>query len=357
LPGDHLLEDQIDADDIITGSNKENSTSRMAPTSEIVSYQHIQEKASELARTCQNDQPKMRTILGNLHRMIERVRDGYDIFITFEEGFVNMPNASNALPGAPRSAISRAIPNATGVKRLQSGREYNSRHKKKYRKHVTLSQVTNSNDDRFLPAPNAKSRSCTVCRQKGHGRGKCPLITKYGVSPFAEKGMASRHRLSKNLANISKYELEFRPTGDDRTILTELPAMREIKGLVIHRRYLANRALLNPYTTENICLECTLLHIEGVEHPSYTQKLFNTDCISVYLIRNQTNLIMCQVEESSGVVYPAPPQRQAAMSQMSQILHATAMVGEELPFLESQAMLQKSFQQNIGGLTQASNHE
>jgi hypothetical protein len=147
--------------------------------------------------------------------MIERVCDGYDIFITLEEGFVNMTNTSNALPGVPLPAITRAIPNATGLKRKQLGREYNSRTHKKHRKHVSLSQVLkNSNDDTFLPPPNVKGRSCTVCRQKGHGKGKCPLITKYGVTPIDQEHDQVLQRLSKNLKiSITKFELKCRPTG------------------------------------------------------------------------------------------------------------------------------------------------
>jgi hypothetical protein len=50
--GDQLQGDQIYADYIIDLANKENSTPRMAHVSNTVKYQHIQEKLSELARTC-----------------------------------------------------------------------------------------------------------------------------------------------------------------------------------------------------------------------------------------------------------------------------------------------------------------
>ncbi len=322
--------DLTDGDERENGDDKENTTPSMPPVSDKVTYQHIQERSSELARTCQNDQPKMRTILCNLNQMIERVRDGQDIFVTFEGGYIGTPLNSNAVDiNGPRAAISRAIPNAIGVKRMQSGREYNSRNRKKHRKHVSLSQVSNSNDDSHLPPPNTKGRSCLVCRQKGHGKGRCPLITKYGIKPLEKNNESVRQRLSGNLSSITKFQLDNRPTGDDRTILTELPAMKEIKGLVIHWRHLINEALFNPLLPENICLECTILHEQGREHPSFTLKLFNIDCISAFIIRNKTNLIMCQLEDSL-----APPDHTHTM-------------------LQSQGLSQHSFQ-NVAGLSQVS---
>ena len=147
---------------------------------------------------------------------------------------------------------------------------FNSRHQKNYQKTVTLSQLTNSNDDSFLPPPNVKSRPCTICRQKGHGQGRCPYITKFGTTPLEKNNEAVRQRLQKNLSILTTYELQRRHPEENRTILTELPAVREIKGFVIHKRFLGNGALYNPYTPENICLECTVLHQHGIEHPSFT---------------------------------------------------------------------------------------
>jgi hypothetical protein len=297
--------DQMDPVEMWDDEDKENSTQLMPPVSNIVTYQHIQERSSELARTCQNDQPKMRTILCNLNQMIERVRDGHDIFINFDDGFIETSLKSNAGDtNQPRDAIARAIPNAIGVKRKKSGREYNSRNQKKHRKNVSMSQVSNSNDDSHLAPPNTKSRSCLVCRQKGHGKGRCPLITKYGIKPLEKNNESVRQRLSRNLSSITKFQLDNRPMGDARTIMTELPAMKEIKGLVIHRRFLMNHSLFNPLSPENICLECTILHEQGREHPSFTLQLFNIDCISAFIIRNKTNLIMCQLEDSSQPDHP-----------------------------------------------------
>ena len=309
------LDDPMDEGVLVDVSNKENFMVQLTQIGETVSYQHIMEKYSELACTCQNDQTKMRSLLANLHCMKERVRDGKDIFAHFDTAILNLPSDSTTTDiNQPRNAVSRPVPNSTSVKRKKSGNEYhsnsrgfNSRHQKNYRKTVTLSQMSNSNDDTFLPPPNVKSRSCTICRQKGHGQGRCPFITKFGTTPLEKGNESARQRLSKNLSIMTTYELEMRCSEDVRPILKELPALKEIKGLVIHKRILGNTALYNPYTPENICLECTVLHLNGVEHPSYTQQLFNVDCISSYIIRNKVNIIMSQLQESSGIQHLQQP--------------------------------------------------
>jgi hypothetical protein len=305
----------------------EKTTPLMPCTSEKVTYQHIQERSSELARTCQNDQPKMRTILSNITQMIERVRDGHDIFINFAPVCVGpLTDSVNINTNVPRSAISKAIVNATGVKRKQSGREFHSRTRKKHRKGVAYSQVSNSNDDMCLPPPNSKTRSCRVCRQDGHGQGNCPLITKFGVTPLESKNMVVRYRLSRNLSNVSKYQIEPRPVNDPRSVLTDFPGKKSkiVKALVIHRRFLINQFLVNPLTPENICLECTILHEHGIEHPGYTCVLFDVDCVSAFITKNQTNLILCQLEDStsfdnnpSQTTMPPPFSQAPSLSQAS----------------------------------------
>ena len=81
-----MEEDAMDEDTLIDVSNKENFITQVAQTGENVSYSHIMDKCSEVARTCQNDQPKMHTLLANLHCMKERVKDGLEIFAQFETG-------------------------------------------------------------------------------------------------------------------------------------------------------------------------------------------------------------------------------------------------------------------------------
>jgi hypothetical protein len=71
---------------------------------------------------------------------------------------------------------------------------------------VTASQVVDSNNDFHLPPVNVGTRSCGLCRNKGHGRQNCPLVTKYGAVPLENNNVQIRKRLSRNLSVLSKYE-------------------------------------------------------------------------------------------------------------------------------------------------------
>jgi hypothetical protein len=53
-----------------------------------------------------------------------------------------------------------------------------------------------------------------------------------------------------------------------------------------------------------VSLECTVLHSQGLEYPSYTQQLFNIDFIAAFIICSKTNLILCQLEESVSTDMP-----------------------------------------------------
>jgi hypothetical protein len=134
-------------------TDAENSSRiRISPSGEKVTFHHITERCTELARAVQNDQVIMNTLFSNLNQMIERVRLGRDIHINFSSGILETLNrGENINVNCPRADVSRVCTNSTGVKRKQSACEFNSRHKRNHRKHVSMSQVMASNDDEHLP--------------------------------------------------------------------------------------------------------------------------------------------------------------------------------------------------------------
>jgi hypothetical protein len=79
-----------------------------------------------------------------------------------------------------------------------------------------------------------------------------------------------------------------------------MPAASEIKAVVLHQRYLITGLLYNSSTSDNICIETTILSKEGLEHPSYTRQLFKVDCISAYITKSKNNIIMAQLDGSNG---------------------------------------------------------
>jgi hypothetical protein len=82
--------------------------------------------------------------------------------------------------------------------------------------------------------------------------------------------------------------------------MTQLPALNEFfKALVIHSRCLIASNLVNQFTPGNTCLECTILHGEGTEHPSYTQQLFKIACVTACVMQSKSSLILSQLEVSA----------------------------------------------------------
>ena len=119
-----------------------------------------------------------------------------------------------------------------------------------------------------------------MCQNKGHGRLKCPLVTKYGTVPLQLNNEEIRARLGRNLALISKFQTEHRPLNDERIIFGELPSSKEVKGIVIHKRYLIDSARFNSESAENLAVECTILHEYGEAHRSYTKQLFKVHLLT-----------------------------------------------------------------------------
>ena len=105
---------------------------QLAPSSDKLTFHHIQERASELARSVQNDQVAMTTLFCTLNDMIDRIRLGKSISISFHDGILDaLPTNQNINVNEPRSAVSRPCANSTSVKRKQSFRERHSREKKR----------------------------------------------------------------------------------------------------------------------------------------------------------------------------------------------------------------------------------
>jgi hypothetical protein len=288
-------------DDGLLDVDKENVTALTQPLGDHVSFQQVVSRASDLAGTCQHDQRKMRSLLSNINKMIDGFRDSKHIHVHFDGNDLDATNAVNGVSDAtlPRTAVAAFARQVKTIKQKQGRREFFSRTKTRHRAGVTLSQASNSNDDAHLPPPKSMARSCLICRQKGHGQGRCPRITMHGVSALEKGNEDVRQKLSQGSSSITRFALHNRKDDDDSTVMTQLPALNEIKALVIHSRCLIASNLANQFTPENTCLECTVLHGEGTEHPSHAQQLFKIACVAACVTRSKSNLILSQLEVST----------------------------------------------------------
>jgi hypothetical protein len=165
------------------------------------------------------------------------------------------------------------------------------------------------------------------------------MVTKYSCVPLQKNNRHIRERFAKNICIMSKYATSHRPVNDQRTVFTELPALREVRALVFHQRFLINSSLFNPDTEENLAIECTVIHEEGKEHPSYTRQLFGPDCLAAYINRRMDNVLMSQLEESTANRFSQP---QGIVAQLHEGVHSFSQ--------QSQHGMPQLSQQSYGGM-------
>ena len=108
--------------------------------------------------------------------------------------------------------------------------------------------------------------------------------------------MQSRHDLSSALSNIGRYKTEFREPDDTRQISMSIPP--RLLGVVIHRRFFMNRT-----TTNKMCLECTILDQLGDAHSTFRNYLFTSECMSAYVGRSKTNVVVCELDDDRAEGY------------------------------------------------------
>ena len=121
-------------DDAVDKSEEEKDEiplSQLAPSSDKLTFHHIQERATELACSVQNDQVAMTTLFCTLNDMIDRIQLGKPISISFHDGILeSLDSNKNVNVNQPRSAVSCSCANSASVKRKQSINEHHSRVKK-----------------------------------------------------------------------------------------------------------------------------------------------------------------------------------------------------------------------------------
>jgi hypothetical protein len=126
----------------------------------------------------------------------------------------------------------------------------------------------------------------------GHQRGSCPKIHKFKKPPLEmNKDMHSRHELSAALSKCGCYQNEYRLTDDVREVSATTP--KHTLGIVIHCQFFVSPNIIN-----KMCLECTFLDRLGDAHQTFHKYLSTLECISAYLSRSKSNVVVCELEDS-----------------------------------------------------------
>ena len=144
--------------------------------------------------------------------------------------------------------------------------------------------------------------------------------------------MLSRHELSSVLSKVGCYKPDFLPTNDKRPISSSTPV--GLLGVVIHRRFFRNQ------NSNKMCLECTILDQVGDPHPTFKNYLFTCECMSVYVSRSKTNIVVCELKnvcsegfKSFGFAMSQPPPTvQYLLSQSDQMGYGLLSQSEQMGY-------------------------
>jgi hypothetical protein len=143
------------------------------------------------------------------------------------------------------------------------------------------------------------------------------------------KDMLSRHELSSALSTAGHYKTEYLPANDERPISSSTPV--GLLGVVIHRRFFRD------HNSSKMCLECTILDQVGDPHSTFKNYLFTSECMSVYVARSKTNIVVCELEyvcndgyESFGFAMSQPQPTIQYLSQLDQMGYGILSQAEQM---------------------------
>jgi hypothetical protein len=282
-----------------------------------LTYQFVAEKASNLVRLAQSDPTTFGSLCDLLDQLTGRLRNSQSIVVQSYD--TALPSGKENPGAAPLLGTLKAAPNMSNqrrkISRHESRRQIITRTKS-----PLLVLAGQSNDLAILAEPRPRGKTCSICKCPGHQRGSCPKIHKYKKPPLdMNKDMHSRHELSAALSKAGRYYTEYRPATDIREVSLTTP--QRMLGIVIHRQF-----FVSPNITTKLCLECTVLDQLGDAHSTFHSYLFTSECISAYLTRSKSNVVVCELEdscnegyESFGFPFSQTPTNVQYMSQSDQM--------------------------------------
>ena len=100
-----------------------------------------------------------------------------------------------------------------------------------------------------------------------------------------------RRQLSQDLSQESSFTTSFRSDDDDRCVYKSFP-VRHVEAVILHRRLLIDKTVVQPMQAKNYCIECTLLKDGGQEDPRFKLGLFRIGDVGTYITRSKANLIV-----------------------------------------------------------------
>ena len=94
------------------------------------------------------------------------------------------------------------------------------------------------------------------------------------------------------LVDIKSLQNIYRDDHDDKTVMLNTQAV--VLTLIIHRHMILDNNITEAISVCNFCCACTLLKDGGLIDEYTKHVLYYVKDITLYLIRNQNNLVACQ---------------------------------------------------------------
>ena len=110
--------------------------------------------------------------------------------------------------------------------------------------------------------------------------------------------MECRQQLQAKLTGVATVVTSRREVGGPGHVFNSLPT--DIDALIIFQCYFIDQSLDSPEFTANYCVECTILHQGGQENSVYTKALFSVGCITTFIVRSKTNIVISLLKDMSG---------------------------------------------------------
>jgi hypothetical protein len=175
-----------------------------------------------------------RNVFTNLIQWTDNIRKKEKFEIIFNNSLNKKTTAdemtTNATIQNPLSASTKTASTVAASRRMISTRERNQ-----------ISKSGRNQECAQIPKGRSFSKSCALCRGKGHSKMKCiKLLQEFGKFPVPLTDTSQRNRIvhSLNSNQLSGTPVFHRSFSDERLICKEFP--KNVKCLVIHQKFLIN---------------------------------------------------------------------------------------------------------------------
>ena len=142
-------------------------------------------------------------------------------------------------------------------------------------------------DDTFLPAPNVRTKSGTLCRQPRHTLMSCDKLAGFRRPPLARHDGNIRIELSNSLMQPNVYKSTTLLDVNEDDIIVKMPL--GIKALILNKKceYVNSKV-----QSLKVLLRCTFLFEEGRSNMMFHKKLCIPQLITRWITKSKSNLIV-----------------------------------------------------------------